>query len=82
MRRINLLFYFKTAKDFIMDKSLKKTKFRKGISGVVVALLLVLVGVVAVAGIQVFLKTQSTAVQTETTSQLNKIVSDSNSSQQ
>jgi Tfp pilus assembly protein PilV len=65
-----------------MNKSLKKTKFRKGISGVVVALLLVLVGVIAVAGIQMFLKTQSAAVQTETASQLNKVVSESNSTQQ
>jgi Tfp pilus assembly protein PilV len=61
-----------------MNKFLKKIKSQKGISGIVVALMLVLVGVVAVVGIQAFLKTQSTTVQTETTAQVNKIVADSN----
>lgn len=56
-----------------MNKFLKKIKSQKGISGIVVALMLVLVGVVAVVGIQTFLSNQSTTVQNATTAQVNAI---------
>jgi len=62
-------------KEFIVYKFFKRVKSQKGISGVVVALMLVLVGVIAVVGIQTFLTGQKNTVTTETANQVNTIVS-------
>lgn len=43
---------------------LKRVKSQKGMSGVLVALLLVIVGVGLVAGVQTFMTTQSSNIQT------------------
>jgi Flp pilus assembly pilin Flp len=54
---------------------LKRVKSQKGMSGVLVALLLVIVGVGLVAGISTFMNTQSdsiqSAAQTEITNAIN-----------
>lgn len=51
-----------------MFKNFKnRLKSQKGMSGVLVALLLVIVGVGLVAGVQVFMKKASTDVQTSAT---------------
>lgn len=60
-----------------MYEFFKRVKSQKGISGVVVALLLVLVGVVAVVGIQSFLNTQKDTVTEATTDSVNQIVAES-----
>ncbi len=57
-----------------MYEFFKRVKSQKGISGVVVALMLVLVGVIAVVGIQTFLTGQKDTVQNETANQVNTIV--------
>lgn len=61
-----------------MTKFLKKIKSQKGISGVIVALMLVLVGVVAVVGIRSFLNTQQSTVNAATTAQVTAITADAN----
>jgi Tfp pilus assembly protein PilX len=60
-------------RSILMNKFLKKIKSQAGISGVVVALMLVLVGVVAVAGIKIFLDNQKSTIETATTNQVNQI---------
>jgi Tfp pilus assembly protein PilX len=57
-----------------MNKFLKKIKSQKGISGVVVALMLVLVGIVAVVGIQQFLNAQKNSVQDAANTKLNAVI--------
>ena len=50
-----------------MRNFFKRLKSQKGMSGVLVALLLVIVGVGLVAGVNTFMKTQSTAIQASAT---------------
>ncbi len=64
-----------------MNQVTKKTKFRRGISGIVVALMLVLVGVVAIVGIKTFLDNQSKTVQDATTAQVKAITNSTTSGQ-
>lgn len=47
-----------------MKKALRRLKSDKGMSGILVALLLVIVGVGLVAGVNTFMTTQSSTVQT------------------
>jgi len=47
-----------------MKNLFKRLKSQKGMSGVLVALLLVIVGVGLVAGVSSFMNTQSSAIQT------------------
>ena len=54
-----------------MKKFLGRLKSQKGLSGVLVALLLVVVGVGLVAGINTYLDGQKTAIQTEATAKVN-----------
>jgi|GEM_PF-6494256 len=61
-----------------MNRFLRRIKSQKGISGVVVALMLVLVGVVAVVGVQAFLNSQKTTIQNAANTQVANIVADSN----
>jgi len=53
-----------------MKKFLGRLKSTKGINGVIVALLLILVGVGAVAGIKTFMDNQKTAIQTNVEGQI------------
>lgn len=56
-----------------MLKSLfKRIKSQKGMSGVLVALLLVIVGVGLVAGVQTYMSTASTNIQKAGTTAINK----------
>ena len=53
----------------------RRIKSQKGMSGVLVSLLLVIVGVALVGGVQTFLESQRTVVQTQTAVAINKALS-------
>ncbi|MDK9693749.1 MAG: hypothetical protein OEL19_05845 [Sulfurimonas sp.] len=53
---------------------LKRVKSQKGMSGVLVALLLVIVGVGLVAGINTFMKDASTTIQNEANTSINSAI--------
>lgn len=57
-----------------MKKFLKRVKSQKGMSGILVALLLVIVGVGLVAGINTYMQKASTSVQTSADTAINKAV--------
>lgn len=54
-----------------MRQFFNRLKSQKGLSGVLVALLLVVVGVGLVAGVNTYLDGQKTAIQTEATAKVN-----------
>ncbi len=62
--------YFYHTKEKDMKKFLSRLKSTKGINGVIVALLLILVGVGAVAGIKTFMDTQKDTIQTNVEGQI------------
>jgi len=55
---------------------LKRLKSQKGMSGVLVALLLVIVGVGLIAGIATYMNNASTKIQTEADKAIDKAVKD------
>ncbi len=55
---------------------LKRLKSQKGMSGVLVALLLVIVGVGLIAGIAAYMNSASTKIQTEATKAIDSAVKD------
>lgn len=57
---------------------IKKLLGNKGISGVVVALMLVLIGVVALVGVSAFLKSQKDTIQNASSTAVNGIVANTN----
>ena len=52
----------------------KRIKSQKGMSGVLVALLLVIVGVGLVAGVNTFMKGASTTIQTDANTSINNAI--------
>ena len=62
-----------TNKEKIMSKFFKRVKSTKGVNGVIVALLLILVGVGAIAGIKTFLDDSSTTVITDVNTSINSL---------
>jgi len=59
----------------MLKKMFRRIKSQKGMSGVLVSLLLVIVGVALVGGVQTFLESQRTVVQTQTAVAINKALS-------
>lgn len=57
-----------------MKKLFKRLKSQKGMSGVLVALLLVIVGVGLVAGVQTFMSSASTKIQTDANTSINSAI--------
>jgi len=55
----------------MLKSLLKRIKSQKGMSGVLVALLLVIVGVGLVAGIQTYMQNASTTIQTSANTAIN-----------
>jgi len=58
-----------------MNKLFKRIKSQKGMSGVLVALLLVIVGVGLVAGVQTFMSGASTKIQQDANTSINAATS-------
>lgn len=57
-----------------MKKVFKRFKSQKGMSGVLVALLLVIVGVGLVAGVQTFMSSASQQIQTDANTSINSAI--------
>lgn len=60
--------------EIVFRSFLKRVKSQKGMSGVLVALLLVIVGVGLVAGINTFMKDASTTIQNEANTSINSAI--------
>jgi Flp pilus assembly pilin Flp len=64
----------------MLKKFFKRIKSQKGMSGVLVALLLVMVGVGLVAGVKTFMDTQKGLIQTAAETKISEAITDSNTS--
>jgi len=64
----------------MLKKLFRRIKSQKGMSGVLVALLLVMVGVGLVAGVKSFMDTQTGLIQTAAETKISEAIADSNTS--